>query len=451
MFRCFQWVFRRTGRSVRYGNRFNKYSEADGCVFEGVGAVIPKGWDLTTLGTICVDGGIQTGPFGSQLHAYDYVKEGIPVVMPKDINGGRIKRDSISKISYQKAKEIQKHKLKAGDIIWGRRGEIGRYALITQAEEGWVCGTGCMRSRLSKDVSPDFIGYLISKKQSIQWLNANAVGQTMLNLNTEILSQLPLILPKDQKEQKKIAEILGTWDQGIELLEKLIGEKQKLKKSLMQQLLTGKIRFKEFKGQKWREYPIHQVVETIFSNVDKKTHKDETSVLLCNYTDVYKNQYITKDLPFMQATAKKIEISKFTLKLHDVIITKDSETPNDIANPAVVIEPLKNVLCGYHLAILRPKPDIISGIFLAQMLMLQNIRHKFTRIANGATRYGLGVNDIKKIHLCIPDIKEQQKIASALNAADQEIEILQKQLSLLKKQKKGLMQKLLTGKIRVNL
>lgn len=250
-------------------------------------------------------------------------------------------------------------------------------------------------------------------------------------------------------EQRRIANVISDWDKGIEVLETLIAAKQKRKKGLMQQLLTGKKRFKKFQAQKWNEYQIHEVVNTIFSNVDKNSHKDETPVFLCNYTDVYKNEYITNKLPFMKATATTNEISKFTLMLDDVIITKDSETPDDIANSAVVIEPLKNVLCGYHLAILRPKPNVITGAFLAQMLMLQNIRHKFTRVANGATRYGLGADDIREISLRIPEIQEQRKIASVLNAADQEIELLQKKLESMKQQKKGLMQKLLTGKIRV--
>ncbi|MFC1677239.1 restriction endonuclease subunit S, partial [Planctomycetota bacterium] len=219
---------------------------------------------------------------------------------------------------------------------------------------------------------------------------------------------------------------------------------------LMQQLLTGKKRFKEFKNEKWKECQLHKVVETLFSNVDKKSHENELPVLLCNYMDVYKNQYITDEIPFMQATAKESEVHKFSLKLDDVVITKDSETPDDIANSAVVVKPLKNVLCGYHLAILRPLKNVVSGLFLANMLMLQVIRHQFSRVANGATRFGLGVGDIKKVPICIPSIDEQQKIASVLKTANREIELLSDKLEALKNQKKGLMQKLLTGKIRVN-
>ena len=283
-----------------------------------------------------------------------------------------------------------------------------------------------------------------------RYQHVRRMGQvgTQSNLNASIIKSIQVSLPPIP-EQKKIAAMLGKWNEGIEKTGKLIATKRKMKKALCQQLLTGKKRFKEFEGQNWKEYRLHEVVKTLFSNVDKKSYENELPVLLCNYMDVYKNQYITDEIPFMQATAKESEVHKFSLKLDDVVITKDSETPDDIANSAVVVKPLKNVLCGYHLAILRPLKNVVLGLFLAHMLMLQVIRHQFSRVANGATRFGLSVGDIKKVPICIPSIDEQQKIASVLKTANREIELLSDKLEALKNQKKGLMQKLLTGKIRV--
>ncbi len=89
------------------------------------------------------------------------------------------------------------------------------------------------------------------------------------------------------------------------------------------------------------------------SNVDKKSFDDEIPVFLCNYVDVYKNEFINDSIPFMKATATEKEIEKFILNEDDVLITKDSETPDDIANPAFVKKEFKNVICGYHLAQIR--------------------------------------------------------------------------------------------------
>ena len=105
----------------------------------------------------------------------------------------------------------------------------------------------------------------------------------------------------------------------------------------------------------WRFIPLERVAEIILSNVDKKSGKGEAVVQLCNYTDVYYNDIIDKNIEFMEATATPREIERFSLRHGDVLITKDSETPDDIAVPALVNDTLENVLCGYHLAILRPR------------------------------------------------------------------------------------------------
>src|SRR5690606_18355557 len=119
-----------------------------------------------TLGEICdeVDGIIQTGPFGSQLHQSDYQECGIPVVMPKDLIDGRVSTESIARVGAEDAERLSRHRLEAGDIVYGRRGDIGRKALITDREAGYLCGTGCLRISLgSKVVDPTYLHYYLSQ------------------------------------------------------------------------------------------------------------------------------------------------------------------------------------------------------------------------------------------------------------------------------------------------
>ncbi|EOK2516335.1 restriction endonuclease subunit S, partial [Escherichia coli] len=203
-----------------------------------------------------------------------------------------------------------------------------------------------------------------------------------------------------------------------------------------------------FSGE-WEQFPLKVMAEVIVSPVDKKTEANEIPVELCNYTDVYYNNYITNNINFMKATATKNEIEKYTLKKGDVIITKDSETPGDIAIPALVSEDLNGVVCGYHLAIIRPKNKIVVGSFLNYLFSMQKTRYYFFTLATGATRFGLSVGGINYAHFSIPKIEEQQKIAAVLSAADAEISVLEKKLACLKDEKKALMQQLLTGKRRV--
>ncbi len=107
-------------------------------------------WNETTLGEICdkVGGVIQTGPFGSQLHESDYAQDGTPVVMPKDIIEGRIDTHSVARVAPKHVERLSRHKMKPGDIVYGRRGDIGRQAVIRSEQAGWLCGTGCLRVSL---------------------------------------------------------------------------------------------------------------------------------------------------------------------------------------------------------------------------------------------------------------------------------------------------------------
>jgi type I restriction enzyme S subunit len=175
-------------------------------------------WECTTLGAICesTGGSIQTGPFGSQLHASDYVKEGIPSVMPKNIGDNRIIEDGIARVSATDIARLSRYLLRTGDIVYSRRGDVERRALVRHENDGWLCGTGCLRVRIGVTDRYDsrFVSYALGTAESRQWIKRHAVGATMLNLNTAILSAVPLTVPTFG-EQQEIAEVLGALDDKI--------------------------------------------------------------------------------------------------------------------------------------------------------------------------------------------------------------------------------------------
>ena len=338
--------------------------------------------------------------------------------------------------------------IRTGDIIYATvRPYLKRLAVISKEYDRQICSTGFCVLRPTERINGRYLFHVLLTEQITQRISQLQVGTNYPAVSdSDILCQL-IPLPS-RTEQDEIAEVISTWDSAIFRTEKLISAKQKLKKALCQQLLTGKKRLRGF-SSKWKRSQLSDLAEIIVSNVDKKINSHETPVLLCNYLDVYRNHYITNQLNFMEGRATKTEIEKFKLQMGDVIITKDSETPDDIANAATVIENLKNVICGYHLAILRPRQDVLSGLYLGQYLMLPSVRYQFTRVANGATRFGLAVSSIEEVVIDYPTFDEQQKIAEILTNCDNEIELLNCKVELMKHQKRGLMQKLLTGKIRV--
>ena len=159
---------------------------------------IPQHWRVTTLGELAKasGGNIQTGPFGSQLHASDYVDDGIPSIMPKNISVDAVVTDDIARVSPEDVERLSKYKVQTGDIIYSRRGDVEKCARITPQEDGWLCGTGCLRVRVRPgEVSTEYLHAYLCHPAVREWIVRHAVGATMPNLNTSILSALPIVIP----------------------------------------------------------------------------------------------------------------------------------------------------------------------------------------------------------------------------------------------------------------
>ena len=210
------------------------------------------------------------------------------------------------------------------------------------------------------------------------------------------------------------------------------------------------LRYPEYKdsGVEWLgDVPAHWAVlrlkhacEAFPSNVDKHSRDDEPSVLLCNYTHVYYNDRITHGLDFMPATASQAQIDRFTLKAGDTIITKDSETADDIAIAAYVPNDLPGVVCGYHLSMVRPRGDN-SGAFVKWLFDSIYLKASFEVAANGLTRVGLGQYAVDNVELPFPPPSEQSAIASFLDRETAKIDALveeqQRLIELLKEKRQA--------------
>jgi type I restriction enzyme S subunit len=194
----------------------------------------------------------------------------------------------------------------------------------------------------------------------------------------------------------------------------------------------------------WREAVLSDVSEIRVSNVDKKSNVGEVPVRLCNYLDVYKNQYITADLPYMEATAARSEIAQFAVEVGDVMITKDSETPDDIGVSAVALWSEPSLVCGYHLALIKPDKRQVDPVFLAKQLRLPRIAAYYGRLACGSTRYGLSHSGIAKTPLTLPSLSHQVKIARILRTLDDLIEKTEALIAKYQAIKQGTMHDLFT-------
>ena len=203
----------------------------------------------------------------------------------------------------------------------------------------------------------------------------------------------------------------------------------------------------------WSVRRLRNVVEMRISNVDKHTREGERPVRLCNYVDVYKNNYIRSGMDFMEATAKMEEVERFRLRSQDVLITKDSEAWNDIGVPALVQEVEDDVVSGYHLALLRSDTRHLDGEFLFRTLQSRDVACQLHVQANGVTRYGLSHNAIKSVQLPIPPVPEQSAIVRFLDYAGRRIRrsirAKEKLIALLEEQKQAVIHQAVTGRIDV--
>ena len=197
----------------------------------------------------------------------------------------------------------------------------------------------------------------------------------------------------------------------------------------------------------WKVMRLKHIASVSLSNVDKKSVEGQAAVLLCNYTDVYYNSEITPALNFMEATAPADQVKRFRLHIGDVLITKDSETPDDIGVPAVVAEELNGVVCGYHLAMLRPN-NFTNGGYLRYSLASPPFRDHFRSTAHGVTRFGLALDDIGTALTFSPPLPEQQQIAAFLDRKTAELDAVlrlkERQLALLAEKRQALISQAVT-------
>jgi len=263
-------------------------------------------------------------------------------------------------------------------------------------------------------------------------------GASRFKLNKATLEKLPMLVPP-LPEQRKIAKILSTWDKAISTTERLIGNSKQQKKALMQQLLTGKKRLfddsgKPFEGE-WEEFKLSKVAEVVMGSSPKSSSYNENS----------------EGLPLIQGNAD-IKNRKSAPRIYTSEVTKKCSLGDillSVRAPVGTIAKSEHEACiGRGISAIRAKKHHLQEYLYQWLLWFEPRWEKYSQ---GSTFEAVNSNDIKSLHLAVPTHSEQTKIASVLSNADQEIELLEKQLADLKQEKKSLMQQLLTGKRRVKL
>lgn len=395
-----------------------------------------SGWKSKTLGTLIDEGKIviQTGPFGTVLSAKEFVKYGIPVVAVREIREGYIQIfDETPCVSMETYNRLSKYNLATNDLVFARKGNVERSALIPLTKTKYFLGSDgiCLRV-ITKNLLPQYLFYAIQSNTVRSFLIQNAYGTTMAGLNEKILSAIPLFLPVDIDEQSAIAETFSDIDRLISSLQKLIEKKKAIKQGAMQELLTGKKRLPGFSGKRKRKKLGNYIkFEVGFPFKSQYFNSQHIGLRLIKNRDLKSDDqvyYTTEDVS-----------SEYIVNNGDVLVGMDGDFTPCIWRKGVA---LLNQRVGRIGAF---GMDLLFSYYLLQQ-PLQELQ-----IGTGATTVKhLSHFDVEELELTFPEeIKEQQAIAQVLSDMDNDIEQLEKKLAKYQQIKQGMMQELLTGRIRL--
>ena len=413
---------------------------------------IPEGWSVKRLGELAnhVKYGIVDGPFGSNLKTEHYRNSGIPVIQSGFVTSQRFYAEKYLYVDYDLFQREKRSATHGNDIIMAKIGvHAGTSAILPENHPESILAGNCLKITINPMLANNrFILLTLHTKYDKDAFIDIKSTTAQPAISMENLKKLKLLLPP-LPEQKKIAEILGTWDEAIEKLSSLIEQKKLLKKGLMQKLLTGKVRLPGF-TQPWKEVKLGEIGTISSAGVDKKIVEGEDLVELLNYMDVYKKDFLYKTDTSMTVSAPMRQIKNCNLRKGDIFFTPSSETPDDIAHSAVVMEDIPNGVYSYHIIRLRPTTLIDLKFSAYAFKTAKFYKQAYAWCEGSGQRYVISQDDFRNMKIYIPsNISEQHAIAEVLSTADDEINLLNQKLEATKEQKKGLMQQLLTGQVRV--
>jgi len=381
--------------------------------------VIPTDWKVEPISEIAL---VRTGPFGSSLHESDYVREGTPIITVEHLGEQGIAHIDTPMVSDYDNYRLRRYTLILNDIVFSRVGSVDRNSLVKKTEEGWLFSGRLLRIRIKdKRVHPPFLSYFFKTENFKNRIRSVAVGQTMASLNTQIINNIEIFFPP-LPEQHAISEALSDMDALIAAQEALIAKKRAIKQGVMQELLTGKRRLPGFNGE-WKEKSIGELLDY-----------EQPTKYIVNSTEYAPNN----EVPVL--TANKSFILGYTDEIHGiyenvpVIIFDDFTTDKKYVN-----FPFKVKSSG--MKILRQKHKFVDLRFVYEKMQLIDF------VIGDHKRYY--ISEYQHIKISIPVLSEQNAISAIITTIETEIKTLEKKLEKIKLLKQGMMQELLTGRIRL--
>ena len=384
-------------------------------------------WEQRKLGDISE---IKTGPFGSTLHADDYVSDGIPIITTEHFKTGSLPIDKcgLPQVSENDFSRLSAYILNAGDIVFSRVGSVDINALITPFQSTWLFSGRVLRVRPQNKNSSQFLHTLLETEDVKNDIRTRAVGQTMPSINTEILKTTPLRLPESTLEQEQLGKYFLNLDTLITLHQRKYDKLTKVKKAMLEKMFPEngspypEIRFKGFTDA-WEQRKLGDTVQiTMGQSPDGSTYSDVPSdyILVQGNADL-QNGWVSPRVWTSQMT-KKADAG-------DLIMS--------VRAPAGAMGKT-----AYNAVIGRGVAAIKGNEFIYQLLEKMDSDGYWKALSCGSTFESLNSDNIKNADVLIPDVAEQEKIGEYFLAIDRLITLHQRKLEKLKNIKKACLEKM---------
>lgn len=411
---------------------------------------IPEDWEIITVGSIAQKkpNAIVGGPFGSDLVSTDYVPAGVPVIRGQNMGQAYVSADFVF-VSDEKAKALSSNLAAPGDVIFTQRGTLGQVSVVPEGHyDRYLISQSQMK--LSVDPQRFSIGFLcqyFSSTAGQQQILESAIQTGVPHTNLAILRGYFLPRPP-LHEQQAIAAALSDADGAVARLERVIAKKRLIKQGAMQDLLTARRRLPEFSGE-WLNFKVGSFLK--FKNgLNKAKSYFGHGTPIVNYMDVFKGGAVNSNTVTGLVQVSNAEISAYGVRDGDVLFTRTSETAEEVGFASVADGvDARSVFSGFVLRG-RPQNGLISRELSKYCFRSDSVRRQIVDRATYTTRALTNGRQLSEVEIRVPaDPAEQLAIATALSDMDAEIQTLEARLNKARAVKEGMMQELLTGRVRL--
>lgn len=416
---------------------------------------IPEGWEIVSLVDVADPNkpyALTGGPFGSDLKSEEYTELGVRIIQLQNIKEGYFSNEYKIYTSEAKANQLFNCNIFPNDIIIAKMAEpVARACIMPKLHERYLMASDGIRLAVNEeDYSTKYVMYAINSSYFRQQAIDNSTGTTRLRIGLKTLKRLMLLKPS-KEEQQKIATILSTVDKDIEKTEAIIEQTEKVKKGLMQQLLTKGIGHTNFKKteigkipDKWGIKTLGEVAEKIQDGTHFSPNTVENGYKYITSKNIRPFRFDLEDLKYISKEDHEKIYKRCDVKKGDVLLTKDGvNTGNTLINTFEEEVSLLSSVCFIRCG------NELNNEYLCQYLNSDNLRKSINEKMTGNAIKRLTLTTIKSMEIALPPIIEQKQIASILSSFDEKISKENAKLFQLTKVKKGLIQSLLTGKVRV--